>query len=209
MKTQLLVLFLYAACLSSCAKDDKPASTETYFFSGNVDNSSLRWQVNSTANESDTSKYQARAHYFYSQWPMDCATSDCYDVAAGGIMQQRNQGNAIQVLILEAAKAVDMNAMKLRFNAGVKSYGILRTSLYTNTTNGVLVRYTENGRTWQSEIGDQAGSYFESVAFRDAATAAGRYSHVWRARFSCKVYFNGLPPKTLQNCEIFVPAFFR
>ena len=45
--------------------------------------------------------------------------------------------------------------------------------------------------------------------FKEASIDKNIYSHVWRARFSCKVYFDGLPPKTLQNCEIYGPAFYQ
>src|SRR5688572_19589563 len=100
MKRSLLFSILFATFFVGCKKDSEPISDEKYVFSGTVDNNPVRWEVKAINNNTDTSKYQARAHYFYSQWPLDCATADCYDVAAGGILQERNQGNAIQVLIL-------------------------------------------------------------------------------------------------------------
>jgi hypothetical protein len=193
--------------LLACKKEEKPVSNEIYSFTGNIDNSAIRWEVKASGNAADTSKYHARAHYYYGQWPIDCATSDCYDVKAGTVVNERNRGNGIEVVFLQATKSFDINQLQPQFTPGFKAYGNQRTSPYTTTQNGVLVVYTENGRVWRSEIGDQTGSTFELLEFKEATTEKNIYSHVWRARFTCKVYFSGLPQRALQNCEIYGPAF--
>lgn len=86
-----------------------------------------------THGQESTSRYHARAHYFYGQWPIDCATTDCYDVGAGTVVQERNRGNAIEVLFLQATKTFDINQLKSFFTQGFKSYGNQRTSPYTIT----------------------------------------------------------------------------
>lgn len=209
MKMSIVVIIVASTFLLGCKKDDKPEVNEKYSFTGTIDNNPIRWEVKTTDNSADTSRYHARAHYFYGQWPIDCATTDCYDVGAGIVLQERNRGNAIQVVFLQATKTSDVNQLKSLFTPGFKSYGNQRTSPYTITQNGILIRYTENGREWHSEAGDQTGSTFESVEFKEASIDKNIYSNVWRARFSCKVYFTGLPPKILQNCEIYGPAFYK
>lgn len=208
MKVHLALLIVASTFLPGCNKEDKPDLNETYFFTGTIDNHPIRWEVKATDNTTDTSRYHARAHYFYSQWGLDCATTECYDVAAGIVVSERNKGNAIEVLFLQASKAYDLDGLKPLFTAGFKAFGQQRTSPFGTTQIGILVRYIENGRVWHSEGGDQTGSTFESVAFKEATVDKDLYSHIWRARFSCKVYFSGLPPKTLQNCAIYGPAFF-
>ena len=209
MKTSFLLVTTTLIFLTGCKKESTSGSNEKYSFTGTIDNSPVRWEVKATDNPGDTSKYQARPHYMYSQWPIDCATADCYYVAAGIVVQERNRGNAIQVIFIKSAKTSDLNQLKPFLVTGSKSYGSQRTSAYTSTNNGILIRYTENGRIWNSEIGDQTGSSFESIEFKEATTNKNLYSHVWKARFSCKVYFSGLPPKTLENCEIYGPAFYK
>lgn len=195
--------------LHGCKKEDKPVLDEKYSFNGTIDNSPIHWEVKAVDNSSDTSKYLARSHYFYGQFPVDCATTDCYEVGAGTVVQERNRGNAIEVVFLQATKTFDVNQLKPFFTPGFKLYGIPRASLYTKTENGILVRYTENGRIWRSEAGDQTGSTFQLIEFKETTFDKNIYSNVWRARFSCKVYFNGLPPKFLENCEIYGPTFYK
>lgn len=209
IKISTAIAVLAFTMLLACKKEEKPVSNEIYSFSGSLDNSPIRWEVKAADNAGDTSKYQARADYYYAQWPIDCTTNDCYDVKAGTVVSERNRGNAIQVVFLQATKSFDINQLQPLFTPGFKLYGNQRTSPYTTSNNGVLVVYTENGRQWRSEIGDQTGSTFELLGFKDATTEKDIYSHVWRARFSCKVYFSGLPPRALQNCEIYGPVFYK
>ena len=204
---------ILASMLALGCKKDKPELNEKYYFTGTIDNNPVHWELKATSdpaiNSGDTSKYISTPHYFYTQWGFDCMTTDCYDDAAGTLVRERYHSNAIEVLYLQAAKTNDLTQLKPFFAPGSKPYGIERTSLYTQTQNGILVKYTENGIVWRSELGDQTGSTFESVEFKEPTTNKDRYSNVWKARFSCKVYFNGLPPKTLQNCEIYGPAFYK
>lgn len=209
MKMSTFFILLVLPFFPGCTKDDQPAVNEKYSFTGTIDNSPVRWEVKAVDNSTDTSNYNARASYYYGQWPLDCSSADCYDVKAGIVVQERNRNNAIQVIFLQASRTGDINQLKPFFNPGPKPFGSQRTSVSTTTQNGILIRYTENGRIWASEIGDQTGSIFESVEFKDATVDKNIYSKVWRARFSCKVYFNGLPPKTLQNCEVYGPAFYK
>jgi hypothetical protein len=215
MKISIPIIIGVSIFLIGCKKGDKPDLTEKYYFNGTIDNNPVGWALNATAdpalNSGDTSRYFSLATYFYSQWGFDCITTDCYDDAAGILVRERNGPNprAIEVYYLLAAKTYDLDQIKPFLAPGSKPYGIERTSIYNQTKNGVLIRYTENGTTWTSETGDQTGSTFESVEFKKATTNNDRYSNVWKARFSCTVYNCCLPPKTLQNCEIYGPAFYK
>lgn len=97
--------------------------------------------------------------------------------------------------------------MKYLMTSGTKPFGIRRPNSFTPTQRGIIIRYTEGNRLWQSEIGDQTGSSFESVEFKPSSKEDKIHANVWKVRFSCKVYFSGLAPKTLQNVEVYGPAF--
>ena len=211
MKVAFAIGLLVVISSSACKKQEgqQALSTEQYSFTATIDNNPVRWEVKAIDNRTDTSKYHTRAHYFYSQWPVDCATTDCYDVGAGIVFNERNRGNGIEVVHLQAQKTYDINALQVFFSPGQKTFGKQRSSSYTTTTNGIVVRYTENGRVWSTEKGDQSGSSFESVTLEDATTDKDRYSKVWRARFSCTVYFDGLPARKIHNAEIYGPAFYK
>lgn len=209
MKVFLFVVIIASTFLYGCEKEVDPSINEKYFFRGIVDNNPVSWEVKIIDNLTDTSMYNARATYYYGQSPTDCATTNCYDVKAGIVVHERNRGNAIDVVFLQATKTNEVKQLIPLFTLGPMPYGNQRTSPYTATQNGIIIKYTEGGRIWTSEKGDQTGSTFESVEFKEASIDKNIYSHVWRARFSCKVYFDGLPPKTLQNCEIYGPAFYQ
>jgi len=197
--------------LLGCKKEETPtpASNERYYFTGTIDSNPVAWAVKATDNRTDSSRYHIRSHYFYTQWPLDCTTADCTDLGAGTVAQERNRGSGIEVVFVQMARSIEVRDLKPLFTPGTKSFGLQRTSLYGTGKTGILVRYTENGRVWTSEGGDQTGSTFESLEFNPATTDKDRYSDVWRARFSCKVYFSGLPPKTIQDAEIYGPAFLK
>lgn len=209
MRKSILFILIVLPFFPGCTKDDKRDLNEKYSFTGTIDSNSIRWEVKAVDNTNDTSKCNARAYYYYGQLPLDCSSTDCYDVKAGVVVGERLRNYSIQVMYLRATRTGDVNQLKPFFTPGFMPFGSQRSSIYTTTQNGVIIRYIEDGRIWTSEQGDQTGSTFESVEFKDATIEKDIYSNIWRARFSCKVYFSGLPPKTLENCEIEGPAFYK
>lgn len=198
------MLLILPAIFFGCKKDLNEAS-EVFYFKGSVDNKMVNWRVKEADRLIDTTQYFTWHYYSYSEW--DTSGHRFYDVSAGTSAGERKTAKMISVIFLKSSNSFDINQLKLFFKPGAKTFGRPRASIYDTTTDGILIRYSEDGHIWKSDGGDQSGSTFEVVEFKDATFNQNLNKNVWRARFSCTLYFDGLPPKILSDCEIFGPVF--
>lgn len=188
----VLVLVIIVSCKKSKDSDNTPSKNYPFYFTGDVNGVSLKWQ----GDDETDSKYQCNI----SQAVRQNGVSD-FDIYEGTVIMDKETipSNLITVSLLKYFNHSPNAAERIAMIApGVYPYGVSNSS--SATVNGVSIQYTDaNGNVWNSELGVNTGSAFTITEV--AESTDGLSDKIFKATFSCKVY-NSTGSITFNNATI-------